>query len=81
MSTISGTTGSLKAAATSGSVMHGAELEAGQCEAKANSGGVMDVNVLKELTASAHSGGSVTYKGTGVITSISTGSGGSVSKR
>ncbi len=80
-STISGKTVSLWATATSGGIFHGADLQADQCEAKANSGGLMDINVLKELTASAHSGGSVTYQGTGVIMAIKTGTGGMVSKR
>jgi hypothetical protein len=80
-STISGTTVNLKAETTSGSVLHGVDLQADQCVVKANSGGGMDISVMKELSASAHSGGFVNYRGTGVVTTINTGSGGSVSKR
>ncbi|MDR3714044.1 MAG: DUF2807 domain-containing protein [Puia sp.] len=81
LSTISGSAVSLKAVATSGGIFHGGDLQANECEARANSGGVMDINVLKTLTASAHSGGIVNYEGTGVMTSINTGSGGVVSRK
>jgi len=38
------------------------------------------VSVNKELSAQASSGGDIRYKGDGVITKVSTGSGGSIKK-
>jgi Putative auto-transporter adhesin, head GIN domain len=79
--TISGTASSLKADAGSGSALHAFGLQADECDVNASSGAGIDISVLKLLKASAHSGGQVYYKGTGVISTISTGSGGSVSKK
>ena len=79
--TISGTATSVRAEASSGSKLNAFDLETDECEAKVSSGGSVDISVRKTLSASAHSGGHVYYKGDGVISNINTGSGGSVSKR
>ena len=79
--TISGTAASFKVEASSGSSLNGFDLETNQCNARVSSGGSVDITVRKELIASAHSGGQITYKGGGVIREVNTGSGGEVSKR
>lgn len=66
--------------ASSGAGIYGYDLVADNCDASASSGGVVQVSVNKELSAHASSGGDVRYKGNGVITKVSTGSGGSVKK-
>jgi hypothetical protein len=81
ISTISGAAASLKVAASSGSSLNAFDLQADQCEARASSGASVDISVNKMLSASAHSGGNISYKGSGVISNIHTGSGGSVSRR
>jgi hypothetical protein len=79
--TISGTATRLKADASSGSSLHGYDLVADDCSIAASSGGKVDITVQKGMTVSAHSGGHVSYRGAGVISQVSTGSGGSVSRR
>jgi phage baseplate assembly protein gpV len=81
VSTISGATGSLSAGASSGSAINAFDLRSDACEARASSGANVDVSVNKTLTASASSGGQINYKGSGVISTVHTSSGGSVSKR
>lgn len=77
---ISGSAPSLKVEASSGASFHGYDLVTENCSASASSGGSIQVTVNKSLVAGASSGGGVRYKGNGVITSVSTGSGGSVKK-
>jgi hypothetical protein len=78
--TISGTAGNLSAEASSGSTLHAFDLQTGQCEVKVSSGAGLDIWVVRDLRASAHRGGRISYKGPAQISSIDTGSGGSVSK-
>ena len=78
---ISGTTGNLRVEASSGSTFKGYDLESENCDANTSSGATLKVNVKKELTASASSGGQIYYKGSGLIRDISTSSGGEVSRR
>ncbi len=78
---ISGAAGNLDVSGNSGSVFHGFDLTADNCSAETSSGSGVQVTVNKELTVEASSGGSVSYKGSGVIKSIRTSSGGSVSKK
>ena len=80
-STISGKAGHLKAGANSGSSLHGYDLQVEQCDVHVSSGGRVDISVEKAMAASAHSGGHVSYQGSGVITEIHTGSGGSISRK
>jgi hypothetical protein len=80
-STISGKVSHLKAGASSGSVIHGYDLQAEQCDVNVSSGGRIDISVEKAMTASAHSGGHVSYQGADVITEVHTGSGGSISRK
>jgi Putative auto-transporter adhesin, head GIN domain len=75
---ISGKTQLLSVETSSGAGFYGYELLSDKCNADASSGGNIQINVNKELSADASSGGDIRYKGQGVITKISTGSGGSV---
>ncbi|MHA4845287.1 head GIN domain-containing protein [Flavitalea antarctica] len=78
---ISGVAGMLKVEGSSGSVFNGYNLTADSAEADISSGGLIHLTVNKELSAEASSGGSISYKGTGVIRNIKTGSGGSIQKK
>jgi Putative auto-transporter adhesin, head GIN domain len=75
---ISGKTQTLNVETSSGAGFYGFELASDKCDADASSGGTIQVNVNKELAADASSGGDIRYKGNGVITKISSSSGGSV---
>jgi hypothetical protein len=77
---VNGKVSSLSVETSSGAGFHGYDLESDNCDADASSGAHIEVSVNKELQADASSGGGIRYKGTGVITKISTGSGGSVKK-
>ncbi len=77
---VSGKAVSLKAEASSGGIFKGYDLAAGQCEAKASSGGEVRITVNKELAAKASSGGSIRYRGDGVLRDIDVSSGGSVKR-
>ena len=79
--TISGTANNLYAEGSSGSALHAFDLQSGECEARASSGAGLDISVEKSLRATAHSGGRIYYRGSGLISSVDTGSGGSVSKK
>jgi hypothetical protein len=79
--TISGTATTLKVETSSGSSIQGFDLQTDNCDARTSSGGHVDINVRKELSASASSGGHVYYQGDGVIRSVNTSSGGRVSRR
>lgn len=78
---LSGTAGELKAEASSGSKLNGFDLSASKCDVSVSSGAHIDISVIKEMSASAHSGGHITYTGAGVIRDVHTGSGGGVSRR
>jgi len=77
---ISGKVQSLSAEASSGADIYGFELVTEKCDADASSGGTIQISINKELSAEASSGGDIRYKGNGVITKVSTSSGGSVKK-
>ena len=77
---ISGKVQSASLEASSGAGVYGYELVSDKCNADASSGGTIQVSVNKELSAQASSGGDIRYKGDGVITKVSTGSGGSIKK-
>jgi hypothetical protein len=78
---ISGVAGMLKVEGSSGSVFNGYDLTVENSEADSSSGGLIHLTVNKELSAEASSGGSISFKGNGVIRNIKTGSGGSVQKK
>lgn len=80
-STISGKAIHLKARASSGSTLHGYDLQTDQCDVNVSSGGRIDISVEKSMSASAHSGGHVSYQGAGVISEVHTSSGGSISRK
>jgi Putative auto-transporter adhesin, head GIN domain len=75
---ISGKSQSVSVETSSGAGFYGFELVSDKCDADASSGGSIEISVNKELSADASSGGDIRYKGAGVITKISTSSGGSV---
>ena len=77
---ISGKVQSASLEASSGAGVYGYDLVSDKCDADASSGGAIEVSVNKELSAEASSGGDIRYKGNGIITKVSTGSGGSVKK-
>ena len=77
---ISGSAANASFDASSGSAIHGFDLASDVCDADVSSGALVQVSVNKELSADASSGGDIRYKGAGVITKVSTGSGGSVKK-
>ncbi|MCU0335330.1 MAG: DUF2807 domain-containing protein, partial [Chitinophagaceae bacterium] len=77
---LSGKVSHLDAHSNSGGMMKGYELAADYLKAEVNSGGGVQVTVLKEVEASANSGGFVTYKGEAVIKNINVNSGGSVKR-
>jgi hypothetical protein len=80
-SNFSGTASQVHVEASSGSSFKGYDLQTDMCDASTSSGASMSITVNKELTASAHSGGQIYYKGSGLIREISMGSGGEVSRR
>ena len=78
---ISGTASKLSVEASSGATCKAYDLQTDICDATTSSGASLRVTVNKELSASAHSGGQIYYKGSGLIRDISTSSGGEVSRR
>ena len=77
---ITGKADNLKVDVSSGAIFKGYELTVDYCDAKATSGGAVRINVNKELTVKANSGGGIRYKGTGVIKDMNVNSGGNVKK-
>lgn len=77
---MTGKSGSLKVDVSSGAIFKGYELVVDFCDAEASSGAGVRINVNKELTVRASSGGGVRYKGTGVIRDMDVSSGGNVKK-
>jgi hypothetical protein len=65
----------------SGGLFRGFDFEATKCNVEASSGGNAQLNVVKELSAKANSGGLIRYKGEGLIRDINTNSGGSVKRQ
>jgi len=78
---ISGTATTMKVQTSSGSHVEGFDLQTDACDARTSSGGSVSINVRKELSVSASSGGHVYYRGDGVIRNVNTSSGGGVSRR
>ena len=77
---MTGKTGKLKVDVSSGAMFKGYELGADYCDAKASSGASVYINVNKELSVKASSGGGIRYKGNGVIRDMNVSSGGNVKK-
>jgi hypothetical protein len=78
--TLSGTVNSLNVDGSSGAQFHGYELTSTMCTAEASSGAGVQINVSKEITARANSGGFVRFKGEGLIRDVNVNSGGSVKR-
>jgi hypothetical protein len=78
--TITGKANDLKTDLSSGAIFKGYDLTVNYCEAKASSGAEVRITVTKELAAKANSGGSIKYKGDGVVKDINVNSGGSVKR-
>lgn len=77
---INGKVQSMTVDASSGAHFNGYDLVTETCNAEASSGAKVQVTINKELDANASSGGGIQYKGSAVITNVSTGSGGSVKR-
>jgi hypothetical protein len=77
---LEGKTTDLSVDASSGAMFKGYELTSTKCMAESSSGGGVQINVSKELNAKASSGGSVRYKGEGLIRDIKVSSGGTVKR-
>lgn len=77
---VTGTAENLKTDLNSGAMFKGFDLAVNYCDAKASSGAEVRITVNKELAAKANSGGSIKYKGEGVVKDINVNSGGSVKK-
>jgi hypothetical protein len=75
---VTGKAENLKTDLSSGAMFKGYDLMVNYCEAKANSGAEVRITVNKELAAKASSGGSIRYKGEGVVKDINVSSGGAV---
>ncbi len=78
---LSGSADNLEVSGNSGSQFNGYDLKTVTCNADVNSGANIKVNVSKEISAKANSGGSIRYKGDGSIRDINVNSGGSVKKQ
>lgn len=78
---LGGSTSDLSVDASSGAMFKGYELNSTKCLAESSSGGGVQVNVSKELNAKASSGGSIRYKGEGLIRDIKVNSGGTVKRQ
>ncbi|WP_439506285.1 head GIN domain-containing protein [Sediminibacterium sp.] len=77
---LEGRTNSLNVDVSSGAMFKGYNLTTNTCESESSSGGGVQVNVSKELNAKASSGGSIRYKGEGLIRDIKVSSGGTVKR-
>ena len=78
---LSGTVTSLDVDGSSGAMFRGYSLNASNCKAEASSGAGVQVNVSKEISAKANSGGFVRFKGEALIRDINVNSGGSVKRQ
>jgi hypothetical protein len=78
---LSGTTQKLIADASSGSDIKAGELKAESSQVKASSGADIMVNTVKELTASASSGGDITYYGNPEVVNKNDSPSGSIRKQ
>ena len=78
---LNGEAQSLNVETSTGSGFYGFNLMSDVCNARVTSGGFIEITVNKEMIVKANTGGGIRYKGNGVIKTISTNTGGSVSKR
>ena len=78
---ISGSASELEVEGSSGSIFDSYNFKSDNCTAKTTSGSIVNITVNKELSVKASSGGMVSYKGSGLIRNVNTGSGGSVSRK
>jgi hypothetical protein len=77
---ISGKAESLDIDADSGAHFYGYGFSTAKCNASASTGSKVEITVEKELSADAHSGGDISYKGGGNVIKITTNAGGRVKK-
>jgi len=78
--TISGKAGKLQVETSSGATFKGYQLAVDFCDAKASSGGAVNITINKELNAKANSGGDIRYKGEALMREVNISSGGTVKK-
>lgn len=77
---VTGTAANFTVDVSSGAIFKSYDLATEYCNAKASSGGGIQVTISKELNAKANSGGGIKYKGDAVIRDLNVNSGGSVKK-
>ena len=77
---VSGKTEKIKVETNSGAVFKGYEFVTDYCDVKTSSGASVHITINKELIAKANSGGSIKYKGEGLIRDVNISSGGIVKK-
>jgi hypothetical protein len=75
-----GTADDMDIRSSSGAHFYGYDLLAQNAKADASSGGKIEISIVKDLSASASSGGGITYKGNGSAHAVSTSTGGKVRK-
>ena len=78
---LGGSTNNLSVDLSSGAMFKGYDLTTTKCIAETSSGAGVQINVSKELNAKASSGGSIRYKGEGLIRDIKVNSGGTVKRQ
>jgi hypothetical protein len=78
---LTGTVVSLDVDGSSGAMFHGYSFTSTNCKAEASSGAGVQINVTKEISAKANSGGFVRFKGEALIRDINVNSGGSVKRQ
>lgn len=77
---ISGNASALNVEGSSGGMFRGYDLNVTNCKADVSSGAGVQVQVSKEISAEASSGGYVRFKGEGLIRNINVSSGGSIKR-
>ncbi len=78
---ISGTSKSIDAKATSGSVINAQKLKTNTCATNANKGGKIDVYCTNEIYAKANNGGNISYSGNPKQVTTSNAVAGNISKK
>ncbi len=78
---LSGNADALHVDGSSGSMFKGYDLKTTTCQANVSSGADVKVNVTKEISAKASSGGSIRYEGEATIRDMHISSGGSIRKQ
>ncbi len=76
-----GKVGSIKIDVSGASDFNGYDLQAESCQAEASGASEISINVSKEISARASGASRVSYRGTGVVTSLKSSGASSINKR